>query len=173
MALIPLTDQGDVKLYILCIMQKVGYPLDYSSVNDIALYDGVISNMDFIEAFDSRESDGLVARDENGQYYVTEDGKFIEQTLKSDLVGYIHDRGLRAAVQFVSFTDDKVKKVVKTTELDGGRVLLELSLIKENEELMKIALTLDTQYQAKKMAMAFSEDPGRIYMRLIMMLGGQ
>ena len=52
MAVIPLTESGDIKLYILCIMKNVGYPLEYSDINDLALYEGVISNMDFIEAFE-------------------------------------------------------------------------------------------------------------------------
>ena len=65
MAVIPLTDPGDIKLYILCIMQKVGYPLAYSDINDLALYEGVISNMDFIEAFDALENDNLIRQDED------------------------------------------------------------------------------------------------------------
>lgn len=173
MAVIPLTEQGDVKLYILCIMQNVGYPLEYSDINDLALYEGFISNMDFIEAFDSLEKGGLVRRGPDGLYSVTEDGVFIAQTLKSELSGYIHDRGLRAALQYISFHKSNVKKDIKTTELDDGRVLLELSLNKKGSDIMKISLTLDTAYQAQKMAVAFSENSELVYTRLIALLGGE
>ena len=172
MAVIPLKESGDIKLYILCIMQSVGYPLEYSEINDLSLYEGVISNMDFIEAFDELQSSGLVDRDENGLYYVTEDGDFIEKTLKSDLSGYIHDRGLRAALQSIQFRESKVKKNIDLTEQEDGRVRAVMTLYKNGVEIMKIDLVFDTLYQAKKAAGAFSDDPVLVYTRLISLLGG-
>lgn len=173
MAVVPLSDPGDIKLYILCIMQKVGYPLDYSDINDLVLYEGVVSNMDFIDAFDTLEKDGLVETDENGLYSVSEDGAFLASTLKSELTGYIHDRGLRSALQYIAFRKSNVKKESKITENDDGTFLLELSLCKSNLDIMKISFTLDTQYQAQKMAVAFSENPELVYIRLISLLGGE
>ena len=38
---------------------------------------------------------------------------------------------------------------------------------------MKISLTLDTAYQAQKMAVAFSENSELVYTRLIALLGGE
>ena len=170
MAIIPLTDPGDIKLYILCIMQKIGYPLSYSDINDLALYEGVISNMDFIEAFDALENDNLVKPDESGLFAVTEDGEFIAKTLKSEISGYIHDRSLRAALNSISFRD--VKKNIKITELEDGSYEVNMSLIRKKTELLNIKLTFDTMYQAQKAAGAFSDDPELIYRRLISLLGG-
>lgn len=170
MAVIPLTDPGDIKLYILCIMQKVGYPLAYSDINDLALYEGVISNMDFIEAFDALENDNLIRQDESGNFAVTEDGEFIERTLKSELSGYIHDRSLRAALNSISFRD--VKKNIKINELEDGTYMVDMSLIRKKTELIHLQLTFDTSYQAQKAAGAFSDDPELIYTRLISLLGG-
>lgn len=173
MAVIPLTESGDIKLYILCIMKNVGYPLEYSDINDLALYEGVISNMDFIEAFEELEKDGLVKSDEHGMYTVTEDGAFIAGTLKNELSGYIHDKGMRSALQYISFRKSNVKKEIETTENEDGTVTLILGLTKSGKELMKLSLTLDTQYQAQKMAVAFSENPELVYIRLISLLGGE
>ena len=172
MAVIPLTDPGDIKLYILCIMQKIGYPLAYSDVNDLALYEGVISNMDFIETFEALEHDNLIRRDESGNYAVTEDGEFIAKTLKSDISGYIHDRSLRAALNSLSFINADVKKNVKITELENGMFRVDMSLSRKKTELMDMHLTFDTMYQAQKAAGAFNDDPELIYRRLISLLGG-
>ena len=170
MAVLPLSDPGDIKLSILCIMRKVGYPLEYSDINDLSLYEGVISNMDFIEAFDALETDNLVRRDESGNYAVTEDGEFIVKTLKSELSGYIHDRSLRAALKRISFRD--VKTDIKITELEDGTYRVDMALIRKRTELLSMKLTFDTMYQAKKAAGAFSDDPELVYTRLISLLGG-
>jgi len=173
MAVIPLREPGDIKLYILCIMQNRGYPLEYSDINDLALYDGVISNMDFIDAFDALERDGLVQKNEEGDYFVTDSGLFLYETLKSELAGYIHERALNAAMQNISFRRSKIKKKIEITELENGKSRLDLGLSKNYEEFMKISLVYDTRYQAEKAAGAFSEDPELIYTRLINLLGGK
>ena len=172
MAVIPLSDPGDIKLYILCIMQNIGYPLEYSDINDLSLYEGVISNMDFIEAFDKLEQDKLVAADESGLYAVTEDGEFLADTLKSELSGYISDRGLRAALQSIDFRKSKVKKNIKITELEDKKFKVYMSLSRRNTVLLELSLTFDTLYQAQKAAEAFKEDPRLVYTRLISLLGG-
>ena len=170
MAVIPLTDPGDIKLYILCIMQKIGYPLAYSDINDLALYEGVISNMDFIKAFDALEKDNLVKADESGLFAVTEDGKFIAKTLKSEISGYIHDRSLRAALNNISFRD--VKKKIEIKELEDGTYKVDMTLIRKKTELLHIQMTFDTMYQAQKAAGAFNDDPELIYRRLVSLLSG-
>lgn len=172
MAVIPLTDPGDIKLYILCIMQNIGYPLEYSDINDLALYEGVISNMDFIEAFDKLESDNLVYSNESGLFAVTEDGAFLAKALKSELSGYISDRSLRAALKSIDFRKSKVKKNIKINETDDGKYKVDMSLSHKNATLLELSLTFDTMYQAQKAAGAFSDDPELIYARLISLLGG-
>ncbi|MBQ7700183.1 MAG: DUF4364 family protein [Clostridia bacterium] len=172
MAVIPLTDPGDIKLYILCVMQKIGYPLSYPDINDLALYEGVISNMDFIEAFDALERDKLISEDESGLFSVTEDGQFIAKTLKSELSGYISDRSLRAAVKSIDIGKAEIKKNIKITETEEKKFKVDMSLSHKSTVLIDISLTFDTMYQAQKAAGAFSEDPVLIYTRLISLLGG-
>ena len=173
MAVIPLSDPGDIKLYIICVMQEVGYPLAYADINDLSLYEGFVSNMDFIEAFDDLEKNGLIASDDRGLYSVTEDGRFLASTLKSDLSGYIHDRGVRAAMMYIDFWRSNMKKDVSVTELEDGRARADMALSKDQNEPLRISMTFDTPYQAKKVAGAFSEDPTKVYVRLIALLGGE
>ena len=172
MAVLPLSDPGDIKLYILCIMRKVGYPLEYSDINDLSLYEGVISNMDFIEAFDALERDKLVAADESGLFAVTESGEFLAKTLKGELSGYISDRGLRAALRFIDFRKSNVKTNAEITETDDMQYRVDLSLSQKDTELLCLSLTFDTMYQAQKAAGTFKDDPELIYARLISLLGG-
>jgi hypothetical protein len=168
-----LTNPGDIKLYILCIMQNVGYPLEYSDINDLSLYDQVISNIDFITAFNDLTESGLVSKDADGLYSVTEQGSFIVSNLRSELNGYIRERSLNSALQYIAFRKGKIKKNVLITPREDGRCDARFTLVKDKDVIMDISLTLDTEYQAKKMAVTFSEKPEVVYARLITLLTGE
>ena len=167
-----LTNQGDIKLYILCIMQNVGYPLEYSDINDLSLYDQIITNMDFIAAFNDLSESGLIAKNEEGLYYVTDEGNFIVSNLRSELNGYIRERSLNSAMQYIAFRKGKIKKNVTVTVREDGKYDARFVLSKGKDTIMDITLTLDTEYQAKKMAVTFSEKPEMVYARLISILTG-
>lgn len=168
-----LTNPGDIKLYILCIMQNVGYPLEYADINDLSLYDQVISNIDFITAFNELAEKGLIEKNEDGLYSVTKDGDFIVSNLKSELNGYIRERSLNSALQYIAFRKGRIKKNVTINLREDGRCDARFTLSKDKDVIMDISLILDTEYQAKKMAVTFSEKPEVVYARLISLLSGE
>lgn len=163
---------ADVKLYILCILNYVGYPLAYPDINDMVMFDGAVLPLDFFEAFDLLVEDGLIIKLENNKYKISEQGSFIAKTLKSDLAGYVHHRGLNAALRFVSFRKSNTKYDMEYTERPDGKYDAVFTFSREGEELMNLRLTLDTLYQAKKMKVSFYEDPEALYIRVIGILSG-
>ena len=46
-----LTDPKEIKIFILYLLDKIGYPLDYPSIGTIMLKDGVVNFFDFAECF--------------------------------------------------------------------------------------------------------------------------
>lgn len=46
-----LTDPGEIKIFILYLLDKIGYPLDYPSIGAIIMQDGVVNFFDFAECF--------------------------------------------------------------------------------------------------------------------------
>ena len=46
-----LTDPGEIKIFILYLLDKIGYPLDYPSIGAIMMQDGVVNFFDFAECF--------------------------------------------------------------------------------------------------------------------------
>ena len=43
----PLQDPDDIKVFILYLLNRVGYPLKYDRVADIVVQDGMVNFMDF------------------------------------------------------------------------------------------------------------------------------
>ena len=46
-----LTDPAEIKIFILYLLDKIGYPLDYPSIGAIMMQDGVVNFFDFAECF--------------------------------------------------------------------------------------------------------------------------
>ncbi|MBR6918550.1 MAG: DUF4364 family protein [Clostridia bacterium] len=46
-----LTDPGEIKIFILYLLDKIGYPLDYPSIGAIMMQDNVVNFFDFAECF--------------------------------------------------------------------------------------------------------------------------
>lgn len=168
-----LTDFEDVKLYILCVLSYVDYPLEYADVNDMVMYEQTVSNMDFIEGFDKLVEQKLIIEDGDGLYSLSEQGQFVAKTLKPELSGFIHDRSLKAALQYLSFRKSGTKLDVTLAERSDGRYDAEFTITQKKESLMRLTLLLDTKYQAQKMAMTFREKPERLYAHIIAMLSGE
>lgn len=163
---------ADVKLYILCILDYVGYPLEYGDINDMVLFDGAVQPLDFFEAFDLLVEDNLIIKQENGKYKISEQGSFIARTLKSDLAGYVHHRGMNAALRYVSFRKSNTKYSMDYVQREDGKYDATFVLSRDGEEVMRLTLMLNTLYQCKKMKVCFNDNPEGVYTRVIGMLSG-
>ena len=46
-----LKDENEIKIFILYLLDKIGYPLDYPSIGSIMLQDGIVNFFDFAQCF--------------------------------------------------------------------------------------------------------------------------
>ena len=60
-----LSDRDDIKIFILYILNSIGYPLIYGDLHDMAIQDGFITSFDYIEAFDELLTAGNLLRSDS------------------------------------------------------------------------------------------------------------
>ena len=118
-----LKEPADIKLYILTLMLYVDYPLRYSQINDIVVQDEFVSNFDFIDQFEELKEAGFVKSTSPDMYEITETGEFIARTLKGDISGYIREKGIRHAIQLLSFEKSKTKIKTELSPGEGDTVI--------------------------------------------------
>ena len=97
-----------VKIFVLYLMENVGYPLDYLTVSDMILQTDYVIYLDFAEAFADLQDSGMVkevGKNSHGEpmYAVTEKGRYVARELKSDLLGTILDQSLARALRYLNF----------------------------------------------------------------------
>ena len=70
-----LTDPNEIKIFILYLLDKIGYPLDYPSIGAIMVKDGVMNFVDFVECFFALVEAGHIR-----ELYPDGDGPLTSQT---------------------------------------------------------------------------------------------
>ncbi len=177
-----------VKVFILYLLEKVGYPLDYNDLATIVIRDGYVDYFDFVTYFhelleqnhikkytaEELVEKGIEAPSKNGDFYiVTETGKMIAQGLSDDLLlAAIRERSYVSAMRHLSL--EKRGAVIKhdIEAVGDGSYIFHCS-IKDREGLaFNLSLRADSFMQATRMRMNFEDKPDVVYRGIIALVTG-
>lgn len=178
---IVLTNKDDIKIFILYLMNSIGYPLDRDTLHDIAVQDGFITSFDFIECFDELLDVGNVyeikANDETGEektvYGVTEQGVHVSETLNGRLLLSIREKSLKNALRLLSFKKRGTNLRSYANELPHGKFEFHCVVEENGEELMNLKLILSNRKQLDKMTYNFETQPEFVYKGILALVSGE
>ena len=172
-----LTDRDDVKIFILYLLNSIGYPLEYDVLHDISVQDGFITSFDFIEAFDELvEKENLKKEtiDEDNQLIsITEKGKHIADTLNGKLLSSVREKALKSALRLLSFKKRGTKITSDITQLPHGKYEFKCSIKDNSGDLMELRVTLDNPKQLDRTMYNFDSKPEFIYKGILALLAGE
>lgn len=172
-----LTDRDDVKIFILYLLNSIGYPLEYDVLHDISVQDGFITSFDFIEAFDELvEKDNLTKEtiNEDSQIItITEQGKHVADTLNGKLLSSVREKALKSALRLLSFKKRGTKITSDITQLPHGKYEFKCSIKDNSGDLMELRVTLDNPKQLDRTMYNFDSKPEFIYKGILALLAGE
>ena len=70
-------EENEIKIFILYLLDKIGYPLDYPSIGSIMMQDGIVNFFDFAQCFFALVDAGHIreiVRDASGEKETKENG---------------------------------------------------------------------------------------------------
>ena len=171
-----LREKNDIKIFILYLMRHVGYPLDFSNINDIVLQDGIVNYFDFAECFaeliDAKNIEELTEGEET-LYAITEQGKSVSDSLQSDLMMMIREKSLKSALRFLSFRERGAKIKFDFRPMAGGRFTCNCIIQEKEEELMNVELILESSNQLERIRHNFYDKPEVVYKGIMAVLTGE
>lgn len=172
----PLTKKTDRKLFILYLMYKIGYPLDFSTINDITCIDGIISGFDFAECFSELLNAGNVTevRSEKGDLYkLSERGVNIVEALYNSLIPSLREQALKSAMKLLSFRNTgRITTQRVETDSENGQRRLILTVEDDNGIQFALTLAVDEVGVMDKMQNNFNKRPEEIYRAIYGLLAG-
>lgn len=176
----PIGSKRNVKIFVLYLMQNIGYPLDYITVNDIIMQTDYVMYLDFAESFRELEDDALIEKielpTENGDieelYTVTRRGMYVAEQLKSEILQSLLDQSLECALRYLDFKKRGVRVSCKYEKLHDGGYNFRCAIMEKEKTLMEINLWVDSENRAKRMEDQFRGRPERVYKSVNALLSG-
>lgn len=188
-----LKDENEIKIFILYLLEKIGYPLDYPTIGSIMMQDGIVNFFDFAQCFfalvdaghireiviDGEEgSDSHIVEDDEDPeseaivlYEVTETGKSVANALSNNLMYSVREKGYRSALRHLSF-EKKGAFIDSSYKKDGDGYLVNCKINDKNGVLLDVNVHCDSEYQLNKMLTNFSEKPEIVFRGIVALISG-
>ena len=166
----------NVKIFVLYLMQNLGRPLDFITLNDIVMQTDYIMYLDFAEAFGQMLDADLIAEvgelDGDKMYAITEKGVCVAENLSSDVLSSILDKSLAAAFRYLDFKSRGIEAKCRTEKREEGVFEVQCQLLERGKVIFSNVLTVDSADRARRMADNFRDRPEVIYRGVHALLAG-
>lgn len=172
----PLQRKSDIKIFILFLLRQIGRPLDFNSINDVVIQDGVVGYFDFAQCFAELLETGNIEAfrgKDASLYFITEQGNYVADHLQSDLLPQIREKSLQSALRLLSFRERGAKLFCSSEALAEGGYQLRCGITEPQGEVFRVELRTETRQQAEKMKLQFQDQPEMLYRGLLALLNGE
>ena len=173
----PLGNKQNVTVFVLYLMQNVGYPLDFVTLNDIVMQTDYVAYLDFAESFSRMEDGGLIEKagsNEKGEptYRVSDKGRTVVESLQNEILPSILEESLTCALRHLDFTRRGVKTACRITPNPRGGFDFTCSITEGDTVLLSITLWADTLTRAETMEAQFRTHPENTYRATLALMSG-
>lgn len=156
----------DIKVFILYLLNNVGEPLEFTTVNDIVVQDEFVNYFDFALCFSELLDKGHISELGDGEtklYTVSASGRVVLESYEGELLSVIKERALRSALRLIAFnrSGNKIKSTI--TENNGGYTL-NCNIVDKKKTLFAVEVFLQERAYAEKLKENF-EDRAEIILR--------
>ncbi|MBP3572629.1 MAG: DUF4364 family protein [Clostridia bacterium] len=173
----PLGNKQNITVFVLYLMQNVGYPLDFVTLNDIIMQTDYVAYLDFAETFSRLvdteliEQKGVNSKGE-ATYVVTGKGRTVVESMQGDILPSILEESLTCALRHLNFTARGVKATCRSTPNPLGGYDFTCALIEGEATLLSITLWADTKARADLMETQFRTHPENTYRATLALMTG-
>ena len=171
-----LENKIDVKVFILYLMNNVGEPLEFTTVNDIVVQDEFVNYFDFALCFSELLEAGqideiAIGEGEEPKYVISQNGKETLDSYESSLLPVIRDRALKSAFRLIAYNRTGKRIKGEITECGEG-YSLRCSIVDKTKTLFSVELYVAERAYAEKLKENFEDRAEIIYRGSLSLLSG-
>lgn len=175
---IPMVDKNEIKIFILYLMDRIGYPLSCADVCSIMHQENVVSYFDCADCFAELIDMSHVkeeARSESGEalYIVTHTGKQIATELSDTLSPGIKEASYRSAIRHLSFEMRKAAIDCYYNEQPNGKYYVHCEITEKGRKVLDINVEVDSKMEADTMLANFKRKPEIVFRGTLALVSGE
>ena len=163
-------------MFILYLMNKIGDPLEYTTVNDIVVQDEFVNGFDFAICFSELLDAGQIEDVGGGEgvdhfYAVSESGKESLASYEGSLLSVMKERAARSALRLIAYKRSGNRVISKITECTGG-YMLKCEIVDNEKTLFSTEVFLTDRDYAERLKANYEERAEIIFKGSIALLSG-
>ena len=158
----PLREMGDIKIFILFLMDGIGRPMNFIEINDIVIQNGVVRPFDFCVAFPDLLETGHIRMEETPEgelYTVTDIGREAAHSLGDKLLHTTMDKALQNAVLLLNLRKSGAGYRYSIEALPNGKFMFHLCYAENGTDVIALSVVTDTAKAAENMEIEFEQHP--------------
>ena len=187
-----------VKVFILYLLEKIGYPIDYNDLATIVIRDGYVDYFDFVTYFHQLLDDGHIceAADEDeeiapertpvtspsdrkdlppdqAKYQVTDTGRTIAKGLADDLLlAAVREKSYISAMRHLSLEKRGAVPNYSIETVGDGTYIFHCNIKDRDGLAFDLALRADSYMQVSRMRMNFEDKPDVVLRGIVALVTG-
>lgn len=156
-------DMMDVKVLILYVAARAGYPMSGQEIYELCYQDDCLSYFDVCTALPEMVASGHLKQNDDGRYEITEKGKQDGASLEDSIAYTVKQKAEAAVAKFNRQL--RRSSFIKTQVIprDGGDFSVLMALDDEKGNLMTLELLAPDQRQAVRLGKLFEKKAELIY----------
>ena len=161
-----LTTTTDIKVFLLFLLDNIGYPIEHMTVMDIVEENTGDISLDYDACLTELVDSGHLYYDDLGDekyYMISDKGRVVASELYDNLDKEFRERSLRSAIKHVSLSKSgaSIKSYIEVTDSKRYRVTMEA--YDRYGDLMKTSLTVNSLAEAEQIKKNFEAKPDGVY----------
>ena len=156
-------DMMDVKVLILFVMSRVGYPVNVQQIYELCFQDDCLSYFDVCTALPEMVESGHLKKAEDECYVITDKGRETAKLVEDSIAFSVRQKAENAVDRF----NRKVRRSsfvrTKVTPRETGDFSVVMSLDDEMGNLMTLELVAPDQRQANRLSRLMEKKAEAVY----------
>ena len=156
-------DMMDVKVLILFVMSRVGYPVNVQQIYELCFQDDCLSYFDICTALPEMVESNHLKNVENDCYEITEKGRETAKLVEDSIAFSVRQKAENAVDRFNRKARRSSFVRTEITQRENGDFSVVVSLDDEMGNLMKLELVAPNQRQANRLSRLMEKKAEAVY----------
>lgn len=166
----------DMKVFILFLMDNLGYPLEHETIIKIVEENTNEITLDYDECLRQLSESGHLLFDEvdGVRYYMISDkGRLVAAELYDNLDKNFRERSLRVAIRYISLSKSGARVNSYITETPSKRYRVTMEAFDRYGEVMSTSVTVNSLKEAELIKKNYDAKPDGVYRGVLFSVTGK
>lgn len=171
-----LNNTMDMKVFLLFLLDNIGYPLDNDTLIDIVRKNTDEISLDYDECLRQLEVSGHILFDEvDGirYYQISDKGRLVASELYDSLDSSFRERSLQVAIRHISLSKSGAKIRAFVTETPEKRYKVTMEASDKFGELMSTSIVVNSRTEAEMIKTNYESKPDGVYRGVMFSVTGK